>query len=80
MCTIQFCNLPRSSCRLAVHELCASYKAAGIFVSTAKSEQKLFTVDGMSLTNSVNSNWSPRSMEIVQDLLQPLVFSKLGML
>ena len=56
MSTVQFCNLSRSSCKLVVHELCSSYKAACIFVSSAKSEQTLFTVDGVSLTNCVNSN------------------------
>ena len=52
MSTVQFCNLLRSSCRLVVHVLCASYNAAYV----SKSEHKLFTVDGVSLTNSVNSN------------------------
>ena len=56
MSTVQFCNLSMSSCRLVVHELCSSYKAACIFVSSAKSEQKLFIVDGMLLTNSVKNN------------------------
>ena len=54
--TVQFCNLSRSSCRLVVHELCAAYNAACIFVSSAKSEKQLITVDGISMTNSVNSN------------------------
>ena len=49
MSTVQFCNRSWSSCRLVVHELCSS---------SAKSEQKLFTVDGILLTNSVNSNIS----------------------
>ena len=56
-------------------------------MSSAKSEQKLFTVDGMSLTNSVNSNgpntypWGiPLIIEIVLNLLQPFVLPQLGCL
>ena len=56
MSTIQFCNLSRSSYRLVVHEICSSYKAVCISVSSAKSGQILFTVDGMSLKNSINSS------------------------
>ena len=86
MSTVQFYNMSRSSCRLVVHELCSSYKVACIFVSSAKGEYKLFTVDGMSLTNSVNSNvlntepWGKPLVTGVHNLLQPFVFYQLEML
>ena len=38
-------------CRLVVHERCSSYKDAYIFVSLEKSDQKLFTVDSMSMAD-----------------------------